>query len=1307
MPSYLLAIDTGGTFTDCLATDSHGQTHRRKVLSNGTLRGTVVEQLSPTTFRISTNWNLTRDVLRGYTFRFLGENETARVEQFDPTQQILIFNSQFSILNSQLGFELTAHEEAPVLAARLVTQTALGEAFPPVAMRLGSTKGTNALLEGRGAKVLFFVTKGFADLLRIGDQSRPDLFSLSARRPEPLHAEVIEVEEQISADGEVLEPVQFSIFKRNAARSQFSILNANSIAVCLKNAYQNPVHERQLAEALRQKFRFVSVSTELSPQIKFLARAETTVANAYLAPVIHEYLDGIQRQMPDGSLHVMTSAGALVRADRFQPKDSLLSGPAGGVVGAAAVARRVGFPKIITFDMGGTSTDVARYDGSFDYRFETVVGNARLQAPALAIETVAAGGGSVCGFDGYRLFVGPESAGSSPGPACYGAGGPLTMTDVNLLLDRLDPTTFGIPVFPENARQRLNELLDRMQTASGQRPEAQTVLEGFVQIANETMAEAVRKISVAKGYDPADHALVAFGGAGGLHACGVARLLGITTILLPADAGLLSAVGIGEAPVERFAEATVLLELLEANDGALRQTLDRLRAEARAAVVAEGVSETAVSVKSALAFLRLKGQETSLEIEVFSLEKPANWLGIFRKKYEEVYGHWVENRAVEVESLRVRAGTETLTAVEDPVSGFSRLPQPLTGSSTAVRVSVWVEGPHVLTDPFSTAFVERGFALTRTTPDGTRILEKLPDHFSQNPRFDPQTQLELFTNRFRAVADQMGAMLQRTAVSVNVKERLDFSCALLDPDGRLVANAPHIPVHLGSLGVCVRRVREVVDMAPGDVVVTNHPGFGGSHLPDVTLITPVFGRGAGSGGGPTGRQGADAFYPLPPAPRPPLLGYVVNRCHHAEIGGIRPGSMPPNATNLAQEGVVIFPMKLVEGGEVRWDDIRRVLTTGPYPTRNVAENLADLAAALAANRRGEAALRQLADEHGVEEVHRQMAALLDYSAQRMRAKLTQLPEGETSGQENLDDGTPLRVTLKNSQFSILNSQAVRRPFSIDFSGSAPVHPGNLNGTEAIARSVVTYVLRVLLGQAARRENVPLNEGLLEPVEVVLPENSILNPRFSENTERCPAVVGGNVELSQRLTGLLLKTLGLQAGSQGTMNNVLFGNERFGYYETLGGGGGAGEGFAGSTATQQHMTNTRITDPEILERRYPVRLRRFAVRHGSGGAGEWPGGDGLIRELEFLAPVELSVLTQHRVEAPFGLHGGAPGARGRQWLLRADGATEPLAGIAGANLQPGDRLVVETPGGGGWGAGGNVPTLGIRAGNDAVPDRETG
>ena len=1289
MPSYHIAIDTGGTFTDCLATDTEGRTFRRKVLSNGTLRGSVVDQPDLRSVRISTNWNLSRDILRGYTFRLLWREEEVGVESFDPATQILVFNAEFPVLKNA-GFLLTAHEEAPVLAARLVTETALDEAFPPIQMRLGSTKGTNALLEKTGARVAFFVTKGFADLLRIGDQTRPDLFTLHTPNREPLHAQVIEVDEQISAQGEVLKPMEFSIFHSQLSTATAAALNCNAVAICLKNAYRNAIHEQQLAVLLRERFQFVSVSTELSPHIKWLHRAETTVVNAYLAPIIHAYLQSIQAQLPGGTLHVMTSAGALVRANRFEPKDSLLSGPAGGVVGAATVARRAGFTKIITFDMGGTSTDVARYDGAFDYRFETTVGTARLQAPALAIETVAAGGGSICGFAGSRLFVGPASAGAQPGPACYGAGGPLTLTDVNLLLQRLNSEHFGIPIFPEHAQKCLNELLDRMESETGQRPAAERILEGFIQIANETMAEAVRKISVAKGYDPAAYALVAFGGAGGLHACGVARLLGIRTILIPQDAGLLSAVGISEANIERFAERTVLRELSAETWPDFQRILEQLSLEAVEAICLEGIDRQQIVVKNCLAFLRFKGQEFSLELDVTALENVADWQELFREKYTATYGHWVEHRVIEVESLRVLAAE---TAVPDDS------PQPEEGTKPSAE-SPPLKGPALLTDAFSTTYVEAGFALTRRTSDGTALIGYMNEINQPVRQHDPLTESELFTNRFRAVAEEMGAMLQRTALSVNVKERLDFSCALLDANATLIANAPHIPVHLGSLGVCVRRVREAIPMEPGDVIVTNHPGYGGSHLPDVTLITPVFLEVQSAECFVLGQEKSQNQARGTPhfAPNSALIGYVVNRCHHAEIGGIRPASMPPNARNLAEEGVVIAPMYLVKNGEVRWEELRRVLTSGPYPSRAVEENLADLAAALAANRRGEQALQSLVREHGLPKIQQFMSALLNYSAGRMRARLAQFPQGELKAEEFLDDGTRLSVKISfqspGEPFLTASADAVHSQLStfnfqltLDFTGTAGVHPGNLNGTEAIVQSVVVYVLRVLLG-----ENVPLNEGLLASVKMLIPEDSILNPPFPPDPAQCPAVVGGNVELSQRLTDLLFKAFGVAAGSQGTMNNVLFGKpttstsdpDYFGYYETLGGGGGAGEGFAGSSGVQQHMTNTRITDPEILEHRYPVRLHRFEIRRGSGGAGRWPGGDGLRRELEFLVPVELSVLTQNRTQGPGGMHGGEPGQPGRQVLIRADGRSESLPGIAGATLQAGDKLVIESPGGGGWG-----------------------
>ena len=668
----------------------------------------------------------------------------------------------------------------------------------------------------------------------------------------------------------------------------------------------------------------------------------------------------------------------------------------------------------------------------------------------------------------------------------------------------------------------------------------------------------------------------------------------------------------------------------------------------------------------------------------------ADWQELFREKYTATYGHWVEHRVIEVESLRVLAAE---TAVPDDS------PQPEEGTKPSAE-SPPLKGPALLTDAFSTTYVEAGFALTRRTSDGTALIGYMNEINQPVRQHDPLTESELFTNRFRAVAEEMGAMLQRTALSVNVKERLDFSCALLDANATLIANAPHIPVHLGSLGVCVRRVREAIPMEPGDVIVTNHPGYGGSHLPDVTLITPVFLEVQSAECFVLGQEKSQNQARGTPhfAPNSALIGYVVNRCHHAEIGGIRPASMPPNARNLAEEGVVIAPMYLVKNGEVRWEELRRVLTSGPYPSRAVEENLADLAAALAANRRGEQALQSLVREHGLPKIQQFMSALLNYSAGRMRARLAQFPQGELKAEEFLDDGTRLSVKISfqspGEPFLTASADAVHSQLStfnfqltLDFTGTAGVHPGNLNGTEAIVQSVVVYVLRVLLG-----ENVPLNEGLLASVKMLIPEDSILNPPFPPDPAQCPAVVGGNVELSQRLTDLLFKAFGVAAGSQGTMNNVLFGKpttstsdpDYFGYYETLGGGGGAGEGFAGSSGVQQHMTNTRITDPEILEHRYPVRLHRFEIRRGSGGAGRWPGGDGLRRELEFLVPVELSVLTQNRTQGPGGMHGGEPGQPGRQVLIRADGRSESLPGIAGATLQAGDKLVIESPGGGGWG-----------------------
>lgn len=1252
--SYKISIDTGGTFTDCVATDNEGLDYRYKILSNSSLRGEIVEQLSPVLFKVKAAWFLKRDILKGYTLQILNDTFQAKVLSFDVETNRLSIDTPLPerFQNQVLSFALTAFEEAPVLGARLITQTGLAETFPPIQMRIGSTKGTNALLEQKGAKTAFFVTQGFKDLLVIGNQSRPDIFALNILRPEPLYSEVISVKEQIDKDGKVIQAIDTSLLESQAQRLQNEGFTA--VAVCFKNAYRNDIHEKTAQAILSKYFQFINISTELSKQIKFLNRAETTVVNAYLSPIIKTYIQNISSQIPDKHFKVMTSAGSLVNAHHFHPKDSLFSGPAGGVVGASVIAKATGFQKIITFDMGGTSTDVARYDGNFDYQFSQKIGNAQIFSPSLAIATVAAGGGSICSYDGFKLSVGPESAGSMPGPACYGAGGELTITDVNLLLGRLDIQQFSIPVFPIKAEQKLGELLESISLKTGKKVAKEEILEGLRAIANEKMAETVRKISIAKGYALDDYALVAFGGAGGLHACGIANLLNISTILLPKDAGLLSAFGISKAHVERFAEVSIL-EIFTAN---LYQTLAQSFKKAEEEVILQlendGIERSNIHFKNHYLYLRFKGQDSSIEIEWLGFEEV---LEAFKSKYKAIFGHWIESRAIEVESIRVIACeqseeeenflSENIKVYQPEVSHFVKayfnqqwelVPVYLRENLQAGAV---INGFALLLDRFSTTVIEQGWTL-QIDAKGTAIIQKESNDLITLEIDNQETQLELFTNRFMSIAENMGVLLQRTALSVNVKERLDFSCALLDAQGELIANAPHIPVHLGSLGVCVRSVLKQIDIQEGDVVITNHPKFGGSHLPDVTLISSVYNA------------------------EKQLIGYVVNRCHHSEIGGIRPASMPPYSKNLAEEGVVISPMYLVKNGEIQWESITEILTNATFPTRALEENLADLNAALAANRNGEEALQALVKEHGLEKVHFYMNRLKTYSESRMREKLQQFGRGVYKAEEFLDNNAPLKV-----QVSIEENHC-----TIDFTGSANTDSGNLNANIAIVNSVVIYVLRLLLN-----EKIPLNDGILKAVELIIPEKSILNPEYSDNPAECPAVVGGNVELSQRLTDTLLKAFGIVASSQGTMNNFLFGNAKFGYYETICGGSGAGEGFNGTSGVHTHMTNTRITDAEIMELRYPVYLNRFEIREDSAGEGKYKGGEGIVREVTFLEEVEISLLRQHLKTQPYGINGGKAGQVGKHILNRKDGTSTTDNEVT---PKAGDKLTIWTPGGGGFG-----------------------
>jgi 5-oxoprolinase (ATP-hydrolysing) len=1259
-------IDTGGTFTDCIALDESNELHRAKVLSSGALRGAIVERLSPTRLRVDVTWRCPRDFVKGFELVALETNQTvARVERYDAAGATIDVDAPLpDSLAAGAAFEVRSSEEAPILAARMVTATPAGSTLPPLSMRLATTRGTNALLERRGAPTALFITEGFGDLLLIRDQQRPDLFALDIRKPPPLYDAVVEVPERIAADGTVLRPLRLDELQSNIDRLLRDGIRC--AAVALLHSYKNPEHELELAAALGGGgFERVSCSSQLAPFIRIVPRAQTTVVDAYLSPVIGDYVDRVRDPIADGRLHVMTSAGGMADPESYRAKDSLLSGPAGGVVGAARAGRLSGFDRIIAFDMGGTSTDVARYDGDYDYVFEHEVGDARLVAPALAIESVAAGGGSVCRFDGAELHVGPESAGASPGPACYGAGGPLTLTDVNLLLGRLDDSRFDIPIDPGAAERVLDATLRTIEVRTGERPAREELLEGFCDIANERMADAIRRISIRKGYDPADYAVVAFGGAGGQHACAVAERLGAHTIVIPEDVSLLSALGLGHAAIERFAERQVLARLGDVG-GDLPRWMDEMAEEASLALEREGVARDRVEIRRRIVNLRFAGQDSVLQV---AYEDGADLTEGFERTYRSIFGHWQAGREVEVESIRVVASSRVeggVATARVKVGGGAKVTQRPGGFARAWFGGRWektpvyerkalvtgtrVEGPALVFERFSVTVVEGGWsaevdaagALTlRHSGDGSGDAAM---HGDARPEL---VRLELFTNRFRAVAREMGEMLRRTAISTNVKERLDFSCAVLDGDGELVVNAPHIPVHLGAMGLCVRTLRDSIEMGPGDVVVTNHPRFGGSHLPDVTVVTPVHlddGR---------------------------LLGYVANRAHHAEIGGVRPGSMPPSASTLAEEGVVIPPTYLFKDGEACWDDVRRLLSESRWPTRSIEENMADLRAAVAANRGGATALRKLAEENGAETVWYFMDALKARAERKLREALRAIDDGVYEAEERLDDGSLLRA-----RFEIAGDRA-----ALDFRGCAGVHPGSLNATPAVVHGAVIYVLRLLID-----EPLPLNEGLMHAVSLDIPRG-ILNPEFPSDPAQAPAVVGGNVETSQRLVDTLLKALSLAACSQGTMNNVIFGDDSYSYYETVCGGTGAGFGFDGADAVHSHMTNTRITDPEIVEHRYPVRVERFAVRRGSGGGGRRRGGDGVIREISFLAPTSLSVLGQHRAEGPYGLEGGGPGQPARIRILRKDGTRKELGSVDGYEAETGDRLVLETPGGGGFGEAG--------------------
>ncbi len=1134
-------------------------------------------------------------------------------------------------------------------------------------VKMGTTVGTNALLERRGEPTALAITRGFGDALRIGNQARPDLFDLQIRREPPLYDTVLEVDERVAADGEVLRPLD----EGAALRGLKGLLEqgARSLAVVLMHGYRYPAHERLLERLARQAgFDHVSTSHQVSALIKLVPRGHTTVVDAYLTPELARHTAHLSRSLSGSGarLWFMQSSGGLCDAQRFRGMQSILSGPVGGVVGAAAVARAAGLHRAITFDMGGTSTDVAHHAGELERRQETDIAGVQLTSPMLHIHTVAAGGGSVLRVAGGRFQVGPRSAGAQPGPRCYGRGGPLTLTDANLMLGRIQPAVFPAVFGPDEdqpldaatVRRAFSRLAAEVQQQTGRQTGPRRVAEGFFKVAVETMAAAIKRVSVEQGHNARDHALVCFGGAGGQHACAMAELLGIREVLLHPLAGVLSALGMGLAS-RRVVRQRAVNAPLEQAWPRLQEQLDRLQGEAADALVAQGVARRALE-QARRVRLNVTGTEAVLAVPF----GPRGQVEAdFGAAHTRRFGFAPGSEELSVESLEVevwdRPGeppgqstpAESADATPDrTVTLFCQgraLDAPLLRRRD-LAPGQQLAGPLVIAEDTATTVVDPGWQ-ARVDRQGNLRLTRGAAAAARSaaPALDPDAPpdpvlVEVFGRRFASIAEEMGESLRATARSVNVRERLDFSCALFDPDGELVANAPHIPVHLGSMGDSVKALlgRPGGGPTPGQSVLLNSPYHGGTHLPDLTLVTPV----------------------APGPPDGPLL-YVASRAHHADVGGITPGSMPASSRTIDEEGVWTAGLTLVRDGALQRDEALAWLGRGPHPARNPARNLADLGAQLAANQRGARALSALCRELGLPLVLAYMGHVATAAERAVRDLLRGLPSGRAACR--LDDGSVIRVAVT------VDREAGRAV--IDFSGTSAQHAGNFNAPRAVVRAVALYVFRALCG-----EPVPLNAGCLRPLTLKIPPGSMLDPRPPA------AVVAGNVETSQLLADALLLAVGAQAGSQGTMNNLSLGDGQWQYYETICGGAGAGPGFVGASAVHSHMTNSRITDAELLERRFPLRVERFAVRRGSGGAGAMPGGDGVVRQLRFLAPASASILSGRRVQRPPGLQGAAPGAPGVNTVRRAGGDEERLAGCAIVELGPGDLLTIETPGGGGWG-----------------------
>ena len=1136
-------------------------------------------------------------------------------------------------------------------------------------VKMGTTVATNALLERKGDRTLFITTRGFGDALRIGYQTRPHLFARHIILPEMLYEEVFEVEERLSASGEIITELNEQATSNGLQKAYDK--GIRSVAITLMHGYRYSVHEEKIDTIARKiGFKQISVSHKISPLMKLVSRGDTTVVDAYLSPILDRYVDQIASQLNSSGtsgpkLMFMQSNGGLTDAQLFRGKDAILSGPAGGVVGMVKTAAMAGYTKLIGFDMGGTSTDVTHYDGEFERSFETMVAGIRMRAPMMNIHTVAAGGGSILNFDGARYRVGPESAGANPGPACYRRGGPLTVTDCNVMLGKIQPEHFpkvfgknsSLPLDKEPVREGFIKLARKIAEETStpvQSPEK--IAEGFLRIAVENMANAIKKISVQRGYDVTDYTLNCFGGAGGQHACLVADALGMKRVFLHPFAGVLSAYGMGLADIRALREIQIEHPLVPEVEHIIDEASKPLMAEAKAEVLAQNIPAERITILHEV-HLRYEGTDASLLVSLAPIEQMT---GAFETTHKQRFGFIAKKRNLIVEAISIEAvGTteSTFTTSQNPPYTTAPLTAhnfvPMVSNSCEQQTPLYlrdhlacdqvVTGPAIIVEHTGTVIVEEGWSAT-TNHLGHLILKRYkerPELEAIGTSTDP-VMLEVFNNLFMSIAEQMGATLANTAYSVNIKERLDFSCALFTPDGNLVANAPHVPVHLGSMGESIKTIirENSTTMRPGDVYMLNAPYNGGTHLPDVTVITPVFSKDGKT-----------------------VLFYVGSRGHHADIGGRTPGSSPPDSQHISEEGVLIDNFLLVRQGILREQETRDLLNSEPYPCRNIEQNLADLTAQIAANETGVKELWKMVSNFSLDVVHAYMKHVQDNAEESVRRVLDVLQD--SSFTYPVDGNCKIQVKITVDK--------IKREATIDFTGTSPQNKGNYNAPTAVCKAAVLYVFRTLVD-----DNIPLNEGCMKPLHLIIPPKTMISPEYPA------AVISGNTEVSQAITDALYGALGLLASSQGTMNNFVYGNETHQNYETICGGTGAGPDHPGTSAVHSHMTNTRMTDPEVVEWRFPVRVESFSIRHGSGGKGKFSGGDGVTRQIRFLEPMTATVLSSHRETEPYGLQGGLPGKRGENSVLHPNGKISLLKGNDEIDLSPGDIFIIKTPGGGGYG-----------------------